>query len=294
MEKVGIIGLGKMGLAIARRIQKTTNVSVLGYDPYVTNLADIPQVSSLEELCASVSVLLVSVPHEVVTSLLNELLSFCSDKHTVLECGNTFYKDTMSHAKMFQEKGIAFADCGISGGVRGELSGFCGMYGCQSFVKDQVHLVLELFCQRNGIVYCGDNGAGHFVKMVHNGIEYAALQAYAEGMQLLNNSNFDIDLAAVSAAWQHGSIMRSFINELLAEVLQEADQLEEVSGKVGANGTGKWTAQLSSEQGIESDLIRRSVAIRDWSQFSGGDFSTKLVALLRKKFGGHPVVPREN
>ena len=293
MEKVGIIGLGKMGSAVARRIQRMTTMTVLGYDPYIANHPDVSQVSSIQEFCNNVSIILIFIPHDVVGSLLNDLLKFCSEKHIILECGNTFYKETITHSQRFQKKAVAFADCGISGGIRGEQVGFCSMYGCVGTEKDTVRKILELFCQPEGIVYCGGNGSGHFVKMVHNGIEYAVLQGYAEGMQLIKNSDFDSDLAAVSAAWQHGSIMRSFINELLSEVLQEEEFFSQISGKVGANGTGKWSAELSQEQNIQSDLIRRSVAIREWSQVSGGDFSTKLVALLRKKFGGHPIGTKE-
>ena len=293
MEKIGIIGLGKMGSAIARRIQNNRGVKVFGYDPYVFNHPDIIQVSSVQDLCDSVSIIIISVPHEVVEPLLHTLLEYCSDEHIILECGNTLYTDTIISSKKFQNKGIVFADCGISGGVRGESVGFCGMYGCLNQSAKLVRSILELFCQKDGVVYCGKNGAGHFVKMMHNGIEYAVLQAYAEGMHLIKESDFSVDLHAVSSAWEHGSIMRSFINELLSEVLEEKKLLSQVSGRVGANGTGKWAAQFAGTQNIQSDLIRRSVAIRDWSESSGGDFSTKLVALLRKKFGGHSIKKKE-
>ena len=167
------------------------------------------------------------------------------------------------------------------------------MIGGDKGAYDCLVPVWQAVAAPDGYAYMGPSGTGHYVKMIHNGIEYALLQSYAEGFNLLKNGEFkDLDLATISGVWQNGSIIRSYILDLCHEILEKDQEFDEISGKVAESGMGKWTVELARIQDIPVDLIERSLDIRAESQQTGGNYATKLVALLRKAFGGHAITKK--
>lgn len=292
--KIGFVGLGRMGLALAKRAAK--KYEVFGYDvhsPDSSELNDhnITLQSSLESLVANVDVCWLMLPHDRVDAVLNEILSVASKKLIIIDGGNSFYKDSLRRAHYVLEQGSIFIDCGTSGGVHGESLGYCLMVGGPD---QEVKKCTDLFNQlaaENGFLHVGPAGAGHFVKMIHNGIEYGLLQAYAEGFHLLkaNKQYQHLDLAAIAHLWNHGSIIRSWICSLSADVLHKDQSLELVSGRIGENSTGKWTQDEAKTLNVDVPVLDAALKVRADSRLSGGNFTTKLVALLRNAFGGHPL-----
>lgn len=183
-----------------------------------------------------------------------------------------------------------FLDCGTSGGLHGKAVGFCLMVGGDKAAYTKIYPLLEAIAMPEGVGYMGPSGTGHYVKMVHNGIEYALLQAYAEGLHVIKEGTFKdqvLDLDEITRVWNNGSIIRSFILQLLHDIVQKDQELKNISGEVAATGMGKWTVEEAEQRNIPVDLIKRSLEIRDWSQQTGGNYATKLVSMLRNSFGGH-------
>ncbi|HJM68684.1 MAG TPA: NAD(P)-binding domain-containing protein, partial [Candidatus Babeliales bacterium] len=188
------------------------------------------------------------------------------------------------------QNNIAYLDCGTSGGLAGLKEGFCLMVGGNKKAYDAIKSVLKSIAAPEGYAYVGPSGTGHYVKMIHNGIEYALLQSYAEGFDLLKNGEFkDLKLEQISGLWEHGSIVRSEILSLMHGVLAKDQKLESVSGKVAESGMGRWTVELAKKENVPVPLIEKALEIRKESQKTGGNYGTKLVAMLRNAFGGHSV-----
>ena len=294
--KIGVIGLGRMGLAIAERLVKA-GIAVVGVDPDVTkkNVVEalgICFVSSCQELAAKAQVIWLMVPAgDAVDGVLEQLLPHMQSGSIVIDGGNSFFKDSVRRAALLEAKGFHFIDCGTSGGLHGKELGYSLMVGGAADAVERCRPIFRAVAmQPGGYAHVGPVGAGHYVKMVHNGIEYAVLQAYGEGFQLLKEGPYKgLDLAAIATVWNNGSIIRSWIGELAQEVLTHDQELTHISGAIGENKTGQWTVELAKEHGIELPVIEKSLAVRAWSRVTGGNYATKLVAMLRQAFGGHPV-----
>jgi 6-phosphogluconate dehydrogenase len=293
---IGVIGLGRMGLAIAERLVKA-GITVFGIDPGLNNKHDaralgIQVLASHQELAARTKHIWLMVPAgEVVDKVLEQLLPVLQRGSTIIDGGNSFFKDTIRRTALLERQGMHFIDCGTSGGLHGKELGYSLMIGGDAAVVQQCEPYFKAIAmQPGGYAHVGPVGAGHYVKMVHNGIEYAVLQAYGEGFHLLKEGSYKgLDLAAIAKVWNHGSIIRSWIGELAEDVLVQDQDLAHISGAIGENKTGQWTIELAKEHGIELPVIEKSLAVRAWSRATGGNFATKMVAMLRGAFGGHSV-----
>lgn len=295
--KVGIIGLGRMGAGIAERIVNS-GYTVFGFDldAHNTVLASnlgVHIVPKVIDIATKVDVIWLMVPPgKPVDDVLALLMPGLKTPCIIIDGGNSNFKDSIRRGQLVAQKNVSYLDCGTSGGLHGRQSGYCLMVGGDKKSYDSVAPLLSLIAAPNGMAHVGPSGAGHYVKMVHNGIEYALLQGYAEGFQLLKEGTFKdvpLDLEKISDLWNHGSIIRSFLLELTHNVYKKDQEFKNVSGEIAEGGTGKWTVQEAQEHGIPVPLIEESLAIRAQSRITGGNYATKLVALLRNQFGGHAV-----
>lgn len=292
-ETIGLIGLGNMGQGLAQR-WLNAGFNVVGFDPYAQKTLDHPhfkKVASLEEVTAMAQCIWLMVPAgDVVAQTVQQLAQLCKPGSVIIDGGNSFFKDSVKHAEFLKTKDIDFIDCGVSGGLFGLEHGFALMVGGDNIIFEQHESLFKALAAPDGYAYVGPSGAGHYVKMVHNGIEYALLQAYAQGFHLLKDGRYKhLDLEKISDVWQHGSIIDSFILHLIHDIFKDDQEFNNISGKVSQTGMGLWTVQEAHEQNIPVTLIEDALKIRDESNKTGGNYSTKLVALIRNKFGGHKV-----
>ncbi len=293
--KVGVIGLGKMGGPIAKKLQ-CMDCQLVVYD---TNPAVMQEYANegfaiakdITDLSARSEVMWVMVPQKYLDSVLDDLCACTQPGAVIIDGGNSFYKDSMRRAQELEQRKLEFLDCGTSGGLWGAEHGFSMTVGGKEEVfKKAEHVFKLLAAGPNSYGHVGPAGAGHYVKMIHNGIEYAMLEAYAEGFSLLRKGAYkDLDLAAISKIWLSGGIIRSWLLQLTHEVLMRDQRLESIKGIVGESGTGRWTVEEAKRLSIPVPLIEESLRIREWSQETGGDYRTKLIALVRHAMGGHPV-----
>ena len=295
--KIGLIGLGRMGNAIAYRLLKYGH-EVWGFDSDEKNLKrasndGVKTVTKLEDLTNSVNIFWLMVPAgEIVDHVINDLVPNLKQGDIIIDGGNSNFKDSVRRYNSLKSQNIEFIDCGTSGGLHGRDIGFSLMIGGDKKVFDKLEPIFKAIAAPQGYAYMGSSGAGHYVKMIHNGIEYALLQSYAEGFHLLKDGKYkDLDLEKISDVWNHGSIIRSWILELAQNVFAQDQNLTEISGKIGENKTGRWTLDEAKEQNVPVDLIERSLEIRANSRQDGGNYATKVVAMLRNQFGGHAVAP---
>jgi 6-phosphogluconate dehydrogenase len=297
---IGIIGLGRMGANMARRLARG-GVRVLAYDRERAAreaLADEPGVECVEGLaamCAQLEgerMLLMMLPAGAPTEdTLRELLPLVSSGDTLVDGGNAFYKDSMRRAMELSQQGLRYIDAGVSGGVHGLANGFCLMLGGtpKSIELFEPYARLLAPGPERGWLHCGPAGAGHYAKMIHNGIEYGMMQALAEGFALLQaRQDLGFDAGRLAETWRHGSVIRSWLLDLCAEVLQRDDALEGVAPVVADSGEGRWTALESIELGVPAPVITLALMGRFASQ-GRADYSSKLLALMRAGFGGHAV-----
>lgn len=295
---VGLIGLGRMGLGIAQRLMLAGH-AVIGFDPQeqIRNDAQkigVSTVDSIELVAKQARIIWLLVPAgSVVDNVIAQLANSLQKGDIIVDGGNSHYSDSIRRAQELEAKEIFFLDCGTSGGIAGAVNGFCLMVGGSKSAYEHIEPLLHAIAAQNGYAYIGRSGSGHYVKMVHNGIEYALLQAYAEGLQLIKEGSFkddSLDLAQLTDLWNHGSVIRSWILQLTHEIFQEQSRnLETISGEIADNGTGRWTVEEAVQHAIPVPMIEQALSIRFSSHQTGGNYSTKLVALLRNKFGGHPV-----
>ncbi len=300
---IGIIGLGRMGHAIAARLV-SGGYEVIAYDLSSEALQAVVQVgaapaSSLAEVVAKARIVWLMVPAgKIVDHLLLQLQQHLQPGDIVVDGGNSFFKDSIRRAQQLATQKIIFLDCGTSGGLQGAVDGFCLMIGGEREAFDTLEPALKTISAPHRYAYVGPSGAGHYVKMVHNGIEYSLLQAYAEGFALLAGQQDypNLDLEKISALWNHGSIIRSWILELLEKVFaQHGQTLNDVSGILAQGGTGLWTAQEADKNNIAMPLLHEALILRHLSATSGQDeYANKIVALLRHQFGGHPYTLKKD
>ena len=294
--ELGMIGLGKMGRAMTERLLKGGH-QVTAFDRNPKAVKSVSQkgatgVSSLGQLAKMLKaprITWVMVPagkptEETIQSL-KELLS---KGDIVIDGGNSYYKDSVRHASDLTKKGIPFLDCGTSGGIWGLEKGYCLMIGGEKTAFQKVEPILKTLAPQDGYLHVGPSGAGHFVKMVHNGIEYALMQSYGEGLALLHDGPFDIQLDQVTHLWNQGSVIRSWLLELSERALFKNPDLSGIKGYVEDSGEGRWTVQEAVASGIPVSAIALSLFSRFRSQ-RDDVFSDKVVAALRNEFGGHSV-----
>ncbi len=225
---------------------------------------------------------------EVTGATVERLGELLEEGDLVVDGGNSRHVDSVERAGMLGRAGISFVDCGTSGGIWGLTEGFCLMVGAEEEAFDRIESALQTLAPPGGYARVGPPGAGHFVKMVHNGIEYALMQAYGEGFQLMQEGAFDVDVARVAELWRHGSVVRSWLLDLAARALQGDPHLERLDDYVEDSGEGRWTLQYAIEHAIPAPTIALALFER-FSSRQEESFSNKLIAALRKEFGGHVV-----
>jgi 6-phosphogluconate dehydrogenase len=299
--KIGIIGLGRMGNGIAHRAMKA-GYCVLGYDPDLHMQKEgqkigIQVYQNPEELAREADLIWLMVPAgKIVDTVLAQIGNAVKKGTIIVDGGNSNFADSVRRAKELALRGIHFLDCGVSGGVHGQEQGFCLMVGGSYESYQKIEPLLKVLAPKNGAGYMGPSGAGHYVKMVHNGIEYGILQSYAEGFHLLREGSYkDLDLEKISDVWLHGSVIRSWLLELAHGVFKQDQMLGSIGGKIEEGGTGAWTLENAKQNKIPVPVIEKSLEVRRWSRESGGNFATKVIQMLRNAFGGHKVeIKREN
>src|SRR5918992_945148 len=298
--EIGIVGLGRMGAGMARRLARG-GARVVCYDHAEAALRALAEeenidcAENLAALCARLTgerVVVLSLPAgAAVEDTIRELLPLCSSGDTVVDCGNSYYRDSMRRALALSQQGLRYIDAGVSGGVYGLEQGYCLMLGG---TRTSVE-IFEPFARRlaphpeRGWLHCGPAGAGHFAKMIHNGIEYGIMQSLAEGFALLAaRPELDIDPARLAETWRHGSVVRSRLLDLCAEILTRGEDFSRVAPVVADSGEGRWTALESIELGVPAPVITLALMNRFSSQ-GGSDYQRRLLAMLRAGFGGHAV-----
>ena len=302
--ELGIVGLGRMGSNMARRLARG-GARVVVWDRDKAQCAALAGelrvecadgLADLALLLTGERVILMMLPSgEPTRSAIEQLLPMLSNSDTLVDGGNSYYKDSMSRALELSQRGFRFVDAGVSGGIHGLANGYCLMLGGTPKAIEQFEPFAKILAPgpETGWLHCGPSGAGHFAKMVHNGIEYGIMQAFGEGFALLaGRKEFDIDLARLAETWRHGSVVRSWLLDLTSEVLTEDENLAAIAPVVADSGEGRWTALESIEQGTPAPVITMALMSRFSSQ-GKSDYSSKLLAMMRAKFGGHAVTRRK-
>jgi 6-phosphogluconate dehydrogenase len=225
---------------------------------------------------------------EAVDSVIAQILPHLNAHDIIIDGGNSNYKDSVKRAGQLRAGGIDFLDCGTSGGLSGALHGACTMIGGDPDVFAYCETIFRDVSVENGYQYTGKSGSGHFVKMVHNGIEYGMMQAIAEGFDVLHKSDFDLDYEAVAKVWNHGSVVRSWLMELVQNAFSKDPNLDAIKGIMHSSGEGRWTVETALDLGVATPVIALSLLMRYRSQ-EQDTFAGKVVAALRNEFGGHAV-----
>lgn len=298
--QIGIIGLGKMGFNLALNL-KRNQYQVVAQDvnpDFVAKMGHegIETAYSVIELCQKLTgrkVIWIMVPAgEIVDSVIHALLPYLSPKDILIDGGNSNFNDSKRRYSKLKTLGIDFLDCGTSGGTSGALHGACTMIGGDPEVFDYVAKVFKDISVENGSLYTGAAGSGHFTKMVHNGIEYGMMQSIAEGFEVFEHSEFDIDFQKTAKLFNHGSVVRSWLMELTENAFAKDPKLDSIKGIMHSSGEGKWTLETALDLGVPTPVIALSIMMRYRSQMSD-TFSGKVVAALRNEFGGHAVEKNE-
>jgi len=318
-----MVGLGRMGGNMTERLRQAGH-DVKTYDPHVDATA-----SSLEELAQQLDAprsVWLMVPAGIVDSVVSELAPHLGEGDTIIDGGNSYYVDDLRRSSELRERGIHFVDVGTSGGVWGLRRGYCLMIGGDDDAVARLAPVFEALApgmetadrtpgregdpapEEQGWLHCGPPGAGHFVKMVHNGIEYGIMQSYAEGLNVLKHANaglmqqetdaettplrdpdhyrYELDLAAVTEVWRRGSVIASWLLDLTAQALHDSPMLDDYAGRVSDSGEGRWTVQAAVEEGVPAPVLAASLFDR-FSSRGEAEFGNRLLSAMRKAFGGH-------
>ncbi len=294
--RIGMIGLGRMGGNMVERlllrkhevvaytrdhakVQKAVQSGALGAKDLADLVAQLP----------SPRAIWVMVPAGKATEdMIDQLVPMLSPGDILIDGGNSKYTDDIARYDALKPKGIHYMDAGTSGGVWGLKVGYCLMVGGDAADFEHLKPIYEALAPPDGVLHCGPAGAGHFVKMVHNGIEYGLMQAYAEGFEILKESRYDLDLAKVADLWNQGSVVRSWLLELTALALHEDAQLAQLAPYVEDSGEGRWTVEESINLSVPAPVIALSLQMRFRSR-QDNSFSSKMLAAMRKQFGGHAV-----
>ncbi|MFP7171116.1 phosphogluconate dehydrogenase (NAD(+)-dependent, decarboxylating) [Terribacillus sp. 7520-G] len=296
---IGLIGLGKMGFNLGLNLLDN-NFDVVAFDVNEEARAKFAETKgsaadSLKELVEqlpSPKIIWSMVPAgEVTDKVLEELKGYLSAGDILMDGGNSNYKQSVERAKAFAETGVHFFDVGTSGGTDGARHGVCTMIGGDAEVFKTIEPIFQAISVENGYHYAGKSGSGHFLKMVHNGIEYGMMQAIAEGFEVLEKSDYDFDYEQVAKMWNNGSVVRSWLMELVESAFSKDPKLDAIRGVMHSSGEGKWTVETALELQAATPVIAMSLMMR-YRSLDEDTFSGKVVAALRNEFGGHAVVKR--
>src|SRR5664279_3285364 len=293
---LGFIGLGRMGANMVRRLildkhhivaynrtaEKTREIMIEGADG-AFSLAELVQ--KLEKPRA----VWVMVPSgDATESMIDELMELLEPGDTIVDGGNSNFHDSVRRQAKVAAKGLNFIDAGVSGGIWGLANGFCLMVGGEPEPVSHLEPIFRSLAPVDGYLHVGGPGAGHYVKMVHNGIEYGMMQAYAEGFEILHASDYKLDLAGISKMWNHGSVVRSWLLELAETAFADDQDLTHLKGWVADSGEGRWTVQEAIDKDVPAPVITLSLLSRFRSR-QDDSYQAKVLAALRNEFGGHPV-----
>jgi len=300
--KIGFIGLGKMGMNMVQRLLNDGH-EIVAYARTAETVKKAEAkgavgASSLNDLVGKLQrprIIWIMVPSGTATEeTIHTCAALLDGGDVLIDGGNSNFRDTIRRAGELKNKNISLLDVGTSGGIWGLTMGYCMMIGGERTHFEKVDPVLKSLAPENGYAHVGPNGAGHFVKMVHNGIEYALLQSYAEGFEIMKaKKEFDLDLHKIAGLWNHGSVIRSWLLELAENAFGKDPGLDSIRGYVEDSGEGRWTVAEAIEQDVPAPVITLSLLERFRSR-QDGSFSAKVIAALRNEFGGHAVKKTEN
>lgn len=294
--KIGFIGLGKMG---GKMVERLLNA---GHQIVVYNLAKskideavskgaiaATDIKDLTNKLEGRKLVWLMVPSgKPVDENIDELVKTLNSGDIIIDGGNSYWRETIERGAKLKEKGIHYLDCGTSGGVWGLQNGYCLMYGGDKEACDYAEPIFKSLAPENGYIRCGESGSGHMVKMVHNGIEYGMMQAYAEGFEIMKNSPYNIDLEKVSRVWMQGSVVRSWLLELIGNALEGNQELDGIKDFVSDSGEGRWTVQTAIDFDVPAHVITASLFTRFQSR-QDSSYAMKLLAAMRNQFGGHDI-----
>ena len=294
--QVAIIGMGRMGLNMAHRLsdaghktvcwnrsaEKENEVKKFG-GIFVNNISDISKRLDKRRIY------IIMLPAgDLVDMAVGEVMKSAETGDIIIDGGNSNYKDTIARAEMISKKGFSFMDSGTSGGVWGYKNGYCLMIGGEKTDFEYCEPIFSSLAPENGYLHTGAAGSGHYVKMIHNGIEYGMLAAYGEGFELMKKSDFNLDLHKISRLWNNGSVVRSWLLELLENALGKNPDLDGIKGFVEDSGEGRWTVADAIEKSVPAPVITLSLLSRFVSR-QDESYSAKIIAALRNEFGGHSI-----
>jgi 6-phosphogluconate dehydrogenase len=291
--KIGIVGLGKMGLGFTERLIQA-GYTVFGYDALLESqnvfATQGGKAVPLEELPKHAKIIIILVPAGKAVSDVIGVLQKNADAQTVIiDAGNSHFTDSVNHYELLKKNNIQFLDCGTSGGILGAETGYSLTVGGDTQAFDACKKVFAALAQLEGYLHVGPAGAGHYVKMVHNGIEYGLLEAYAEGFNLLKHGDYkDLNLTEIAHTWNHGAIISSQLLALSEYALMEKN-LEHTSGIIAESGTARWTLENAAKHNIAVPVIKDALQVRLESQKGKVSFATRYIALMRHLFGGHKL-----
>jgi 6-phosphogluconate dehydrogenase len=285
--KLAMVGLGRMGGNMTKRLERD------GHEVATYARSGGGTASSLEELVQQLeprrAVWLMIPAGDPTEQAVNQLLDLLEQGDVIVDGGNSNFRDSQRRAGLAEERGIGYIDAGVSGGIWGLENGYCLMVGGESEHVAYLEPAFRTLAPEDGYAHVGQSGAGHFVKMVHNGIEYGLMQAYAEGFDIMRASEFELDLREIAGIWRYGSVVRSWLLELLYNAFdQEGNDLEKIAGYVEDSGEGRWTVFEAINESVPAPVIASSLFARFASR-QDESFAAKINAALRKQFGGHAV-----
>jgi 6-phosphogluconate dehydrogenase len=295
--RIGFVGLGRMGANMVRRLLRNGH-EVVAYNRTAERTREIAgegatPASSLEELVAKLETpraVWVMVPAgDATEAQIHDLMNLLDPGDTIVDGGNTNFHDDVRRHAMLAERGIRYVDAGVSGGIWGLSIGFCLMVGGEADAVGPLEPIFRSLAPADGYLHVGGPGSGHYVKMVHNGIEYGLMQAYAEGFEIMHASDYTLDLGAISGLWNHGSVVRSWLLELAERAFAaNGQELDHLQGWVADSGEGRWTVQEAMDHDVPAPVITLSLQTRFRSR-QDDSYAARVLAALRNEFGGHAV-----
>jgi len=291
--QIGFVGLGKMGLNMVKRLLHHHEVVSFDVNKQALKLAEMEGsliVSSIEDLISKLKpprIIWLMLPSKVVNETIEKVSKNLSKEDILIDGGNSFYKDSIKHFENLKKKQINFLDIGTSGGIWGFKEGYCLMVGGEEKAFKYIEPILKTLTIKDGYSYMGKAGSGHFVKMIHNGMEYGLMQAYAEGFEILKEKKeFDFDLHKISKLFRHSSVVRSWLLDLLDKVFEKDQKLNDIKAFVEDSGEGRWTVKEAIDLDVSCPVITSSLYER-FSSRKKDSFQDKILAKLRDQFGGH-------
>jgi 6-phosphogluconate dehydrogenase len=297
--KLGFVGFGRMGgNMVTRLVQRGHEIAVYARRPEVRAEAKTKGATPAASMAELVGLLrpprivwLMVPSGDATEQSINEVTPLLSRGDIIVDGGNSNYRDSIRRAAAVKQRGLQYIDAGTSGGIWGLQIGYCMMVGGDPEPVKMLEPVFRDLAPEDGYLHAGPSGAGHYVKMIHNGIEYGMLQAYAEGFAILHQAPFPLDLKAISTLWNHGSVVRSWLLELAERAFADDPNMETIRGYVEDSGEGRWTVQEAIDRNVPAPVITLSLLQRLRSR-EDEDFGDKVIAALRRQFGGHATKPR--